>query len=363
MPVRRGHFKAVRVTLPEGVTEWEWGEEKVRRQNPRIRAFLGCLRLLDSIHESNFAVLHCSPARLLEIWSAVRQVARSVEGEIAPLLKDGSVIPSLAAALEGIDVRFEILRRDVLLEMEAFPPEPQVVHYERLRRLLCVVTGHLHSFLLDTLGEILAADPRSQHDADYFISVGFRRDLDDAEWLCESLGNLSAYLELLNSERWRLLSDVADAIESGHGMPTTRDWSATADYLDRLSRDLVPLLRKIIGPRSIRLEELQVMEGYSHEIPTGCAVATVLFETLREVSIGDLAAGELEGEVREALERVIGEQLARALRNVDGHLRDLVTFIPLWQRNVAMRRALLFRSTDDSGPMREQKAAALQDSE
>ena len=34
------------VSLPEGVTALDWGLERINYQNPRIRAFLGCIRLL-----------------------------------------------------------------------------------------------------------------------------------------------------------------------------------------------------------------------------------------------------------------------------------------------------------------------------
>jgi hypothetical protein len=34
------------ITLPEGVTVTDWALERVHWQNPRIRAFLGCIRLL-----------------------------------------------------------------------------------------------------------------------------------------------------------------------------------------------------------------------------------------------------------------------------------------------------------------------------
>ena len=51
------------LTLPDGVTVAHWGLEKVTTQNPRIRAFLGCIKLLGGVLESNYAILHCSPER------------------------------------------------------------------------------------------------------------------------------------------------------------------------------------------------------------------------------------------------------------------------------------------------------------
>ena len=42
-----------------------------------------------------------------------------------------------------------------------------------------ITIGKLHGFLVDTLGEILAADPRSQHDVDYFLARKFPRDVEE----------------------------------------------------------------------------------------------------------------------------------------------------------------------------------------
>ena len=66
------------VELPEGVTAADWGLERVRVQNPSIRSYLGCIRLLEEVLDSNYAILHCSPERLLKIW---RQVERGLPAD------------------------------------------------------------------------------------------------------------------------------------------------------------------------------------------------------------------------------------------------------------------------------------------
>src|ERR1700758_412135 len=40
------------ISLPEGITVTDWAIERVHWQNPRIRAFLGCIRLLEGVFES-----------------------------------------------------------------------------------------------------------------------------------------------------------------------------------------------------------------------------------------------------------------------------------------------------------------------
>src|ERR1051325_7505951 len=88
----------VQIELPEGVTALDWALERVNFQNPRIRAFLGCIRLIEDVLESNYALLHCSPERLLDIWHKVRQVAKLIRTRIAPLLETPSKIPPLEEA-------------------------------------------------------------------------------------------------------------------------------------------------------------------------------------------------------------------------------------------------------------------------
>jgi len=89
------------VALPEGVTALDWGLERVNYQNPRIRSYLGCIRLIEGVLESNYALLHCSPERLLDIWKKVRQVAAQIRTQLSPLLEAPSRIPRLEEARES----------------------------------------------------------------------------------------------------------------------------------------------------------------------------------------------------------------------------------------------------------------------
>src|SRR5829696_3106116 len=157
------------VSLPEGVTALEWALERVNYQNPRIRAFLGCIRLLDGVMESNYAILHCSPERLLDIWRKVRQVADLIRNRIAPLLDGPSKIPALEEARQSAETSLGMLDYQVLRRLDGFPedvPEEQLMD---VRKLLCISIGQIHAFLVDTFGEMMAKDPRSLHDSDYFL--------------------------------------------------------------------------------------------------------------------------------------------------------------------------------------------------
>jgi hypothetical protein len=89
------------IPLPEGVTALDWALERVNYQNPRIRSYLGSIRVIEGVLESNYALLHCSPERLLDIWSKVRQVSYLIRTQLAPLLEMPSRIPRLEEARQS----------------------------------------------------------------------------------------------------------------------------------------------------------------------------------------------------------------------------------------------------------------------
>jgi len=111
------------VPLPEGVTALDWALERVNYQNPRIRSYLGCIRLIEGVLESNYALLHCSPERLLDIWGKVRQVATLIRTQLAPLLEAPSPIPRLEEARQSAGMALTLLGSHVLRGLERFPDE------------------------------------------------------------------------------------------------------------------------------------------------------------------------------------------------------------------------------------------------
>ncbi|MEE8138645.1 MAG: hypothetical protein V3T81_07240, partial [Thermoanaerobaculia bacterium] len=61
VPDRRGSDPGAAVgelVLPPGLMEEEWELERTQLQDPRLRAFLDCLRLLDDVLESDYSILH-----------------------------------------------------------------------------------------------------------------------------------------------------------------------------------------------------------------------------------------------------------------------------------------------------------------
>lgn len=338
------------VTLPEGVTALDWALERVNYQNPRIRAFLGCIRLLDGVLESNYAILHCSPERLLDIWRKVRQIAEVIGARIAPLLEPPSCIPSLEEARQNAQTAVELLDRHVLRELRRFPEEVAADQLMEVRKLLCVSIGQLHGFLQDTFGELMAKDPRSLHDADYFLSKRFPKDIEEAEWLHSTLLRLREYLDKLDLVRTQHLTSTAGQVTREETLPTRAAWRGTKFFLEILLNGLTPKLKEILPLRGVRFYEMELLDRYAMEIPTRCRILLDLHEAGSETidalkGSGGSSRQEREQNVKDLLacHAVLSRRLVALIHEIEKLLQDLVAFVPLWLEAVENRRALLLK--------------------
>jgi len=339
------HLASRDLALPEGVTVAEWALERLRDQNPRIRAFLGCIRLLGEVLESNYAILHCSPDRLREIWRRVRRVAHLMRTELEPLLARRSLIPRLDEAVKSAHDALLMLDRAVLADLDRFP---ETVTYDQLvpvRKLLCVSIGQLHAFLQDAFGEIMASDPRSVHDADYYLSRRFPQDIDEAEWLYATVDKLAAYLVTLEAQRLALLVPLVEHLVDRRWIPEGEPWESAKTFLDELIGGLTPRLKEVLALRGIRFNEMEILDRYAVEIPTLCRLIVEVHEQARAL---ELSGADAEPQRARAL----AGRLSALIGEVDTHLRDLIAFVPLWIDSITKRRALLLRRSrdDDEAP-------------
>ncbi|MEE8139245.1 MAG: hypothetical protein V3T81_10335, partial [Thermoanaerobaculia bacterium] len=258
------------VALPEGVTRLAWEVEKVKWQNSRIRAFLGCIHLLEEVLDSNYALLHCSPDRLLVIWRKVGRVSRLIRREVAPLLKAPSSIPSLEAARSSANTGLAYLEKTVLADLDRYPAFVQRGHLIQIRKILCVSIGKLHAFLQDTLSQLMASDPRSEHDADYFLSKQFPQDIEEAEWLYTTVDRLHTFLASLGRICSDKLSTLADAMRREQTLPSDGRWEETEVFIQLLLQDLTPLIKQTLALRGIRFDEMEALDRYAFELPARC---------------------------------------------------------------------------------------------
>jgi hypothetical protein len=338
------------VSLPEGVTPLEWSLERVSYQNPRIRAFLGSIRLLDGVLESNYAILHCSPERLLDIWRKVRQVAELIRNRLAPLLTVPSRIPDLEEARQSAETSLGMLDYQVLRRLDAFPEDVPADQLMDVRKLLCICIGQIHAFLADTFGEMMAKDPRSIHDSDYFLSRRFPQDIEEAEWLHATLARLGEYLEKLDEARILHMTTLADRMRREETLPTRHTWIEARAFLDILLTGLTPKLKEVLALRGVRFYEMEILDRYAFEVPAKCRTAIEIHEVASEAieglkkSVG-ASRPERTQNVQDLLQihAAFSRRIASLVTDVDKALQDLVAFIPLWLEGVEKRRALLLK--------------------
>jgi len=346
-----------RVVLPNGVTPADWNLEKYRWQNPRIRSLLGCIKLLEEVLESNYALLHCSPARLHLIWRQVRRVSQLIRTQLASLLEYPSIVPHLEEARQSVVRSLEMLEDTVLQELEQFPRDLPNDRMLEARKFLCVSIGKLHAFLQDTFSELLAADPRSDRDADYFLSRRFPRDIEEAEWLFASVKGLQKYLRGLEGSRYPRLTSVSETIRRELTLPFGDFWLELMEFLVSLINDLSPRLNEILALRGIRFDELEILDDYAVEIPTKSKMVIEIVELgRRTVNQLKREAGD-DRSLREqnlqnliTVHSVLSRRLVSLLNDLDRRISDLWVFVPIWLENIEKRRALLLRR--DSGEQR-----------
>jgi hypothetical protein len=342
--------------LPPEVTVAEWGLEKVRWQNPLLRSFLGCIQLLEGVLDSNYVILHCSPERLLEIWRQVRQVADLIRTKVGPLLAGPSRIPELAAARRSGRLALDLLSGSVLRELERYPRTLRSEDRIEVRKLLCVSIGMLHAFLQDAFTELMAADPRSAHDADYFLSKRFPRDIDEAEWLYASVAGLGEYLRTLGKPWPERLSALGAHLQRQAPLPSPRTWGEVLPFLQELIEILTPKLKEVLALRGIRFDEMEILDRYAVEIPTRCRMLIALYETGREAAEG-MKAGrrgsleERERNVQDLLDchAVFRRRMTRLVSSLEQSLHDLMAFVPIWLESIGQRRALLLQKPGEAG--------------
>lgn len=338
-----------KVELPPGVTVADWSLERLRTQNPRIRSYLGCIRMLEVVLDSNYAILHCSPSRLLEIWRRVRRVSDLIRMELAPLLEEPSKIPALEQARCNAQIAHRHLATTVLVKLQSYPPTLSERQRSEVRKLLCVSIGKIYAFLQETFAEIVASDPRSLHDSDYFLSRRFPHDIEEAEWLYATVDRLRDYLQSLGTACLQELQELMAAISRDHMLPNETQWADTVVFLDLLTNGLTPRIKEVLALRGIRFDEMDTLDHYSSEIPAKCQVLTIVHETARN-ALGEIkaATGESSFDAREqkvadllACHAVFSQRMAAVMSDIARALRDLMAYVPLWLESIENRRALL----------------------
>ncbi|MFQ5527356.1 MAG: hypothetical protein ACE5GX_13970 [Thermoanaerobaculia bacterium] len=352
------------VALPPGVSVDAWSLEKVRCQNPRIRAYLGSIRLLEQTNESNYAILHCSPGRLLQIWRRVRRVCQIIQTRLAPTLSEPSLIPALDTARRNAELSYFALSNTVITRLEQYPYRIADKDLITVRRLLCRSIGKIYEFLRDTFGEIVASDPRSLHDSDYYLSKRFPQDIEEAEWLYASVDKLNDYMQEIGRVLMRDLQEVAGQIRSEPQLPTQTSWRRVDHFLTEVIEGLAPKLKEVLALTGIRYDEMEPLDEYAFKVPHNCYLLRETYELGRR-SIEELktrpATGfdERAGRVEDLLasHRVIGSFLLDVMTRIEQSIQDLLAYVPIWLNAIEKRRALMLTKNPDEIPQRSTRTS------
>ncbi len=335
------------LVLPEGVTAAHWALERTHWQNPRLRSLLGCLKLLDGVSESNYTILYCSSLRVYEILREVQKVARLLRTEFTRYLESPSPIPELEQerqqAIQATKV-FEVTVLDPIEQIDDSVPEDRL---PEVRKLLCDSLGRIHSFLRECLGRFLAADPRSRHNADYFLSKRFPEDIEDSEWLSSSVESLNAYLQGLDP---RQLSALAQTVRNEELLDDGPTWDQLAQYVEELSETLIPRLKGLLIQRGIRVDELELLDNHTAEIPRICALVSEIRSAGQELTRRILESTpatppEQQQSARnlKSCQEVYGLQVGDLTANLASTVEDLRVFVGFWLENIRRRRALVLK--------------------
>jgi len=275
-----------------------------------------------------------------------------VRTEVTPLMEQPSALPALDEAIRNARETLTFLDGEVFTHLDRFSDRPEENQFDELRRSLCITIGKLHGFLVDTLGEILAADPRSHHDVDYFLARKFPRDVEESEWLQTSVRGLDNDLVRLSARRHAALGSVIDTMTTSGRLPSPEGWQRLAGFLDALESDFAPKLKTVAGLRAIRFAELEVLQEHASDLPESCRLVGELYATAGVVL--DTLTASLDGDDSQAtrrvaadVERVLCSRIVICLRVVEDELRDLAAFVPLWLSSMEKRRALMLRPKDD----------------
>lgn len=342
------------IDLPEGVTAFDWELEQTHVQNPRLRAYLGSIELLEQVLDSNYAILHCSPNRLLKIWRMVRKLCQAMRTELEPTLLKPSKIPALETARQNSLELYADLEQSVIAKIERYPHHIPSVHLAAVRRLICESMGRIYAFLRDTYGDFLAADPRSTQSADYFISSRFPHDIDEAEWLYATVDRLNDYLQSVTAVWSQTASDLISTMKREGTIPAPSVWEESIMYLNMMVQGLSSRLMEVLALRGIRFREMEVIDRNAGEVPRATRAISEVYDTARAMVEqlkagrgGNLEMRQARVESLEACHAAASVKLIDLLERIEEVIESLSTYVPQWLEAIEKRRSLGLHKTTE----------------
>jgi hypothetical protein len=298
--------------------------------------------------DGNYAILHCSPDRLRKIWGQVEDVARLMRSELLPTLEARSVIPSLDEARRRAAAALQALVEGVLAPIERYGNSLPAYQLPEARKLLAVSMGKMHAFLRDTFGDIVANDPRSRHDADYFLSRRFAQDIEESEWLYSSVYELYDLAQGVERACSTELTAILPRMRRERTIPSEPEWERACTILDSIVVDLLPKVKEVLGLRGVRIDDMESLEAQASAISADCRSLVEAHLVGREV-IEQLKAGggstleDWEQSAKDLItcQRVVSGRLIELLTRLHRSVRDLAKQVAAAKAGIEKRRALM----------------------
>lgn len=341
--------RELRVELPAGVSEASWTVEQVQHQNPCIRGFLAALQMLDEVLDTSYFLLHCSREQLAATAARVKQAVEILRTTIVPHLEAPSSIPDLAAVRKNLHQEYRELERTDLPTLAAPPTtQPPQVSLGMAREQLTRSMGRLHHFLQEGFGQLVAADPRSRHEADYFLSRRFARHVVEAEALYSAVFDLLRYLREQGDVGPRGATSVAALLAHGHHGSLHGAWNPVRDFLGEMDGGLFPRLRALVVMRGIRFAEAQTLDNYWLSLYQATRIVIELY-VARERIQRNLCEQPQPPTAYQSL-RIVDDRLGGYLVDFELRYRLLKEFLARWLAQLEKRRALmLLPARSDAG--------------
>jgi len=271
-----------------------------------------------------------------------------MRSELRPTLEEPSVIPGLGEARHHAQEEFRLLGATVLAPIERIGPSLPVERLPDARKLLCVSIGKIYAFLRDTFGEIVASDPRSRHDADYFLSRRFAQDIEESEWLYASVYELDDLLVGLTKACSAEFSDLLSRMRQERMIPSEPAWEQTRKLLNNLLEDLMPKLKEVLSLRSVRVNDMETLNAHSSSISADCrsllevyAVGRGVIEELKRIAGPTLDEREKRVEALVSCHWVVSERMFELLSRLHAALRTLAEYIADSKVGIERRRSLM----------------------
>lgn len=333
------------VELPAGVSTVAWSLERSRRQNPRLRIVLTALRELEEVLDSHYFLLHCSPRQLTRLRDHVMEVHQRLKRELAPLLAEPSCVPALEAARERALAAWRELDGAVFKELYAATASSPARRGDRDK--VASAAGRLFAFLQEALGSLMEADPRSSHQADYFLSQRFGRDVEEAEALHEAVLETRQALEALGRRGPEGMRALVERMEGDTRLVATApEWKPALHFLRGMVEEMVPRLQSVLVMPGVRYAETKALDRLCRSLAVKSLVFLELEETYRRLATSPLPA---IADLR--------EKLAGLLRELSDLHLSLAAFVPAWLEKLRQRRALILLPGGGAGAREDEEDA------